>query len=59
MLSGTATFELDGDVQRLGAQQEIEVESGVPHQMRNDSAEPLEFLVTSQPPGHGDRIVAP
>ena len=58
VLAGTATFELAGDVQRLGAQQGIAVEPGVPHQIRNDSAEPLEFLVISQPPSHGDRFVA-
>jgi mannose-6-phosphate isomerase-like protein (cupin superfamily) len=37
----------------------LEIEPGLPHEARNDSGEPVEFLVISQPPGHGDRDPAP
>lgn len=58
VLSGTATFELSGQIERLGVQQGIEVPPGVTHQIRNESSEPLEFLVISQPAVRGDRVLA-
>lgn len=59
VLSGTATLEVAGRIERLGPQQGLEIAPGEPHQMRNESHEPLEFLVISQPPSHGDRVLAP
>ena len=56
VLSGTATVELDDGVETLTARQGIEIAPGVPHQMRNGGTEPLEFLVISAPPSHGDRV---
>jgi mannose-6-phosphate isomerase-like protein (cupin superfamily) len=58
VLSGTATMELEGNLLTLHPQQGIEVPPGMPHQMRNDSDADVEFLVVSQPPSHGDRIIA-
>jgi mannose-6-phosphate isomerase-like protein (cupin superfamily) len=56
VLSGEATMELDGQTYTIGAQQGIEVAPHQPHQMRNDSASDLEFLVISSPTTRGDRV---
>ncbi len=56
VLSGTATLEIDGQREVLHSFEGVEVPPNVPHQMINDSAEDLEFLVISQPKSHGDRV---
>lgn len=58
VLSGTATLEVDGKINRLEAEQGYHIEAGVPHQLRNEQKTDLIFLVTSVPPSHGDRIEA-
>jgi mannose-6-phosphate isomerase-like protein (cupin superfamily) len=58
VLSGEATLELAGSVERLRAQEGLEVAPGLPHQMRNDSAEALEFLVISSGLSRNDRFPA-
>lgn len=55
VLKGTATIEAGGARQILKSGEGIEVGRGVPHQMFNESADDLEFLVVSCPPSHGDR----
>ena len=57
LLSGRALFEIDGTEVALTARQGIHVPPGVPHRIRNRSASGLEFIVVSQPPSHGDRVV--
>ncbi len=57
ILHGEATFELAGATLRLGPGEGVHVAPGQPHQLRNDSAEALGFLVVSTPHAHGDRIV--
>ena len=57
VLSGTATLEVDGKRETLQAHQGREVAPGVPHQMFNDSGSETEFLVMSQPPSYGDRVL--
>lgn len=58
VLSGALELEVAGEVVRLGPRQGVEIAPGVPHQARNRSGGPVEFLVVSQPPSHGDRIEA-
>jgi mannose-6-phosphate isomerase-like protein (cupin superfamily) len=58
-LEGTATLEIAGRRVVLHPQQGVEVPPGVPHQMRNESDTAIEFLVISQPPSHGDRVLVP
>lgn len=58
VLSGTATLEIDGQRETLHALEGVEVQPGVAHQMFNLSDEPIEFLVISMPPSHGDRVQA-
>jgi mannose-6-phosphate isomerase-like protein (cupin superfamily) len=57
VLAGTATMELAGRRERLGPGQGLEVPPGVPHQLFNEAAADLEFLVISQPASHGDRVL--
>jgi mannose-6-phosphate isomerase-like protein (cupin superfamily) len=59
VLRGQGTFELAGQTLRLGPGEGIEVAAGQPHQLRNEAAQPLEFLVISTPHAHGDRVLAP
>ncbi|MEH2169990.1 MAG: cupin domain-containing protein [Nostoc sp.] len=57
MLSGKATLEIDGSRQVLYQHKGVEVPPNIPHQMLNESDCDLEFLVISQPPSHGDRVL--
>jgi methyltransferase (TIGR00027 family) len=57
VLSGTLEIELDGETHAVPAGSGLEVPAGLPHQVFNRSREVAEFLVTSQPPAHGDREV--
>ncbi len=57
VLTGVATIEVDGSTFEIGAGNGIHIPAGIPHQLCNRQAEPLEFLVTSTPPSHGDRTV--
>ncbi|MBW4631821.1 MAG: cupin domain-containing protein [Iphinoe sp. HA4291-MV1] len=58
ILSGEATIEIAGKRQVLCQHEGVEVPSGVSHQILNESKQDLEFLVISQPPSHGDRILS-
>lgn len=57
VLSGTATFELEGERIILQSREGIEVPPCASHQMRNESGEDVEFLVISQPNSKGDRVL--
>ena len=56
MLAGQAVMEHGGVVISLTPGTGLEVPPGVPHRIRNDSKADLEFLVTSVPPSHADRV---
>lgn len=56
ILSGTATFSIDGETQLVKANESISIPKQVPHQIRNEQEEDLCFLVISEPKSHGDRI---
>lgn len=56
VLSGAATLEIAGQAHKLEAHQGMHVPAGVAHKLKNDSDEPTEFIVTSTPPSHGDRV---
>ncbi len=57
VLKGTATLVFETENIVLREREGVEVPPKVPHQLRNDSSEVLEFLVVSTPKSHGDRIV--
>ncbi|MEC2128771.1 cupin domain-containing protein [Brevibacillus centrosporus] len=56
VLSGQAVLEVEGVRHIIGSQEGVEVPPGVSHQMRNEGAGAVEFLVISQPTTRGDRI---
>lgn len=56
VLSGAATIEVAGKGHVILPQQGMHVPAGVPHQLKNQAEQDLEFIVTSTPPSHGDRV---
>jgi mannose-6-phosphate isomerase-like protein (cupin superfamily) len=59
VLSGCATLEIGEQVLKVGPRQGCSVAPTVPHQLTNQEAEDLEFLVISAPLSHGDRVESP
>lgn len=59
VLSGDFTMEAGGQTHLLHPGQGIEIPPGVPHQAQNHGTTPVEILVSSTPPSHGDRTDAP
>jgi mannose-6-phosphate isomerase-like protein (cupin superfamily) len=55
ILSGEACFELEGEIICVQKNQGIHVSRGQKHRILNEGKEDLEFLLTSEPPIHGDR----
>ena len=55
ILNGIATLEVDGAIHVIGTNEGFHVPAGVPHTLRNQHMQTLEFLVVSTPPSHGDR----
>lgn len=58
VLAGVAVMEHGGMVTTLTPGTGLEVPPGVPHRIWNNSDADLEFLVTSVPPSHADRVAA-
>jgi mannose-6-phosphate isomerase-like protein (cupin superfamily) len=56
VLEGELTLEVEKREFILHAAQGIEISPGQAHQALNTSAHQVRFLVTSQPPSHGDRV---
>ncbi|MCY9667707.1 cupin domain-containing protein [Paenibacillus alginolyticus] len=55
ILSGEAKMWIDGTVITLKPQEGCTILPGIPHQIRNESLESVEFLVISTPSTQGDR----
>lgn len=55
VLEGTLAIEVEGHEHHLTARDGLEVPPGAAHQVRNLSDAPVDFLVVSTPPSHGDR----
>jgi mannose-6-phosphate isomerase-like protein (cupin superfamily) len=58
VLEGELTLEVERHDFVLQAGEGIEISPGQQHQALNRSATPVRMIVTSQPPSHGDRILA-
>ena len=57
ILSGEAQMEVNGEICTLRRGEGIHIPPGRRHQIRNVSSAPVEFLVVSRPPSHGDRVI--
>jgi mannose-6-phosphate isomerase-like protein (cupin superfamily) len=56
VLEGELTLEVEHREFVVRAHDGLEIPPGQAHQARNRSAHGVRFLVTSQPPSHGDRV---
>jgi len=56
ILSGEATFEIDGLTCRIASGKGVLIKPGARHRILNESDSDLEFIVISEPKSHGDRI---
>ena len=56
VLSGIATFEIEGELKSVNARQSVHIPKGVKHCILNNNDEDLYFLVISEPKSHGDRV---
>jgi len=55
ILSGVATFEIDGRTVVINAKESIHIPKMTKHCITNKGDQDLEFLVISEPKSHGDR----
>ena len=55
ILSGTATFKIDGRVIFINAHESFHIPKMTKHCISNKGDQDLEFLVISEPKSHGDR----
>jgi mannose-6-phosphate isomerase-like protein (cupin superfamily) len=58
VLAGELTIELCAEEHRLTPSTGLTVPTQTPHQVFNRGREDARFLVISQPPSHGDRVMA-
>jgi mannose-6-phosphate isomerase-like protein (cupin superfamily) len=56
VLAGELTLIVERQPHTLHPHEGLEIAPGEVHEAVNRSAAPVRFLVTSQPPSHGDRI---
>jgi mannose-6-phosphate isomerase-like protein (cupin superfamily) len=56
ILSGTATFEIEGHTYQVEQNKGMLIHPGARHRISNHGVKNLEFLVISQPKSHGDRV---
>lgn len=56
ILNGTATMAVDGEEIAIEQGNGLHIPAGALHLIANNSRTDLEFLVTSQPESHGDRV---
>lgn len=59
ILSGTATFTVEGKEITAQANESLHIAAGVKHCIENRGNTHLQFLVISEPKSHGDRVVLP
>lgn len=55
ILNGTATFEVQGESFTVQAGHEFYIEAGKHHRILNNTADDLEFVLSSQPSTNNDR----
>jgi mannose-6-phosphate isomerase-like protein (cupin superfamily) len=55
ILSGVATFEIEGKITMVKANESVAIPAGARHLIANENSEDLNLLVISQPNSHSDR----
>lgn len=55
ILSGVATFDVDGELAVVNANESLHIPKLTKHSISNKGNETLEFLLVSEPAAHGDR----
>lgn len=58
VLSGTASFEIEGELKVVKEQESIHIPKKTKHRIFNASTTNLHILVISEPKAHGDRVNA-
>ena len=58
VLAGELTLEVEGETHTLSCAQGLAIPMRVAHQAFNRGVSDVRFVVTSQPPSHGDRVDA-
>ena len=56
ILKGIATFEVDGELFTVKANEGFYIDPGIKHRIANNSNEDLEFILSSQPSTNRDRF---
>lgn len=56
ILKGIATFEVEGKSCTVAAGNGFHIEAGKPHRILNNTADDIEFILSSQPTTHNDRF---
>jgi len=56
ILSGTATFDINGETELVNTNESIHVPPRILHKISNDYVEDLSFIIISEPNAHGDRV---
>ncbi len=56
ILSGTATFEIEGEIKTVNPSQSIHILPNIRHRILNNGDTDLHFLVISEPKTLGDRV---
>ena len=56
ILSGIATFEINGELKTVNGGQSIHIRNKIKHRILNNGDADLHFLVVSEPKSHGDRV---
>jgi mannose-6-phosphate isomerase-like protein (cupin superfamily) len=55
ILSGHATFEVEGEIVEVKSNEGFYIKPNTKHKIKNNGAHDLHFLVISEPKAHGDR----
>jgi|SRR6185503_2010344 len=56
ILSGTAAFEIDGEIKTVNAGKSVHIPKTTRHRISNNGNTDLHFLVISEPKSHDDRV---
>ena len=56
ILKGIASFEIEGEMIEVHAQEGLHIKAGLKHRILNNTSSDLEFILSSQPSTAGDRI---